>query len=206
MLKLYYSPGTISIAVAIALQEAGLAYEAIKVDFAAAAQTKPEYLAVNPKGRVPALVTPQGSILTETGALLDYIAALAPDTNLVPQDAESAAHMRSVMYYLASTMHVAHAHKMRGSRWADQQASFDDMKAKVPETVAACAAFVEAECLRGDFVTGDQISIADPYLYMVCSWMDGDGVPTAGFPKIDAFLNRMETRNSVKAVRAKGML
>ncbi|MGJ8616837.1 MAG: glutathione S-transferase family protein [Sulfitobacter sp.] len=206
MLRLYYAPGTISIAVAIALEEAGLPYEAIKVDFAAGAQTKPEYLAVNPKGRVPALVTQQGTVLTETGALLDYIAALAPSANLVPQDAETAAHMRSVMYYLASTMHVAHAHKMRGSRWADQQSSFDDMKAKVPETVAACASYVEAECLRGDYATGDHISIADPYLFMVCSWMEGDGVPPAGFPKIDAFLNRMETRDSVKAVRAKGML
>lgn len=206
MLKLFYAPGTISIAVAIALQEAGLDYEPIKVDFASAAQTKPDYLAINPKGRVPALVTSKGTILTETGAVLDYIATLAPAANLVPQDTEVAAHMRSVMYYLASTMHVAHAHKMRGSRWADQQSSFEDMKAKVPQTVAACAAYVEAECLRGDFVTGDQISLADPYLFVVCNWMEGDGVPRAGFPKIDAFLNRMETRDSVKAVRKLGML
>ena len=206
MLKLYYAPGTISVAVAIALQEAGLAYAPIKVDFAGAAQTKPEYLAINPKGRVPALVATNGTILTETGALLEYIATLAPGANLVPKDAETAAHMRSVMYYLASTMHVAHAHKMRGSRWADQQSSFDDMKAKVPETVAACAAYVEAECLRGAYATGDDLSLADPYLYVVCSWMEGDGVSRAGFPKIDAFLTRMENRDSVKAVRALGML
>ena len=206
MLKLYYAPGTISIAVAIALEEAELAYDAIKVDFGTAEQTKPEYLKLNPKGRVPALITDADTVLTETGALLDYIAAQAPDARLIPQEAEAAAHMRSVMYYLASTMHVAHAHKMRGSRWADQRSSFDDMKAKVPETVAACAAYVEAECLRGDFVTGDNISIADPYLFMVCSWMEGDGVPRAGFPKIDAFLTRMEARASVKTCRAKGMI
>ncbi len=206
MLKLYYAPGTISIAVAIALEEAGLAYDPVKVDFAGAAQTKPEYLAINPKGRVPALVTDKGTVLTETGALLDYIAAIAPDAHLVPQGAEDAAHMRSVMYYLASTMHVAHAHKMRGTRWADQQSSFDDMKAKVPQTVAACATYVEAECIRGDYATGDTLSLADPYLYIVCSWIEGDGVPRAGFPKIDAFLTRMETRTSVKAVREKGML
>lgn len=206
MIKLHFAPGTISIAVAIALEEAGLPYEAIKVDFASGAQTKPDYLAVNPKGRVPALVTSKGTIITETGALLDYIATQAQDAKLVPQDSEAAAHMRSVMYYLASTMHVAHAHKMRGSRWADQQSSFDDMKAKVPETMAACATYVEAECLRADFVTGDTLSIADPYLFMVCSWMEGDGVPRAGFPKIDAFRTRMENRASVKAVREKGML
>lgn len=206
MLKLYYAPGTISIAVAITLEEAGLPYEPIKVDFAAAAQTKPEYLSVNPKGRVPALVTSQGVVLTETGALLEYIAALAPEAKLVPQDAETAAHMRSVMYYLASTMHVAHAHKVRGSRWADQQSSIEDMRAKVPETMAACAAYIEADCLRGTYVTGDRLSLADPYLYMVSSWMEGDGVPRSGFPKIDRFLTLMDTRNSAKAVREKGMI
>ena len=98
MLKLYYASGTISIAVAIALEEAGLAYEPLKVDFGAAAQTKPDYLKINPKGRVPALVTEAGTILTETGALLDYIAALAPEAGLIPTAPEDAAHMRSVMY------------------------------------------------------------------------------------------------------------
>lgn len=206
MLKLYYATGTISIAVAIALEEAGLPYEAIKVDFASGAQTQPDYLAVNPKGRVPALVTENGTILTETGALLDYVATLAPDANLTPDNPEDAAHMRSVMYYMASTMHVAHAHKIRGSRWADQQSSFDDMAAKVPQTVAASAAYVESDCIRGAYVLGDRISIADPYTFMVCSWMDGDGVPPSDYPKIAAFLALMETRDSIKAVRAKGML
>ena len=206
MLKLYYFPGTISVAVAITLQEAGLEYDPVKVDFAAAEQTKPDFLALNPKGRVPALVTDNGTILTETGALLDYIADLKPDAGLVPQDAEDAAHMRAVMYYLASTMHVAHAHKMRGSRWADQQSSFDDMTAKVPETMTACAQYVETECLRGAYANGDYLTLADPYLFVVCNWLKGDGVNLSDFPKISAFLSLMESRDSVKAVRAKGIL
>jgi glutathione S-transferase len=206
MLKLYYFPGTISVAVAIALQEAGLAYDPVKVDFAAAEQTKPDYLALNPKGRVPALVTDKGTILTETGALLEYIADLKPDAALVPQDAEDAAHMRAVMYYLASTMHVAHAHKMRGTRWADQQSSFDDMTAKVPETMTACAQYVETECLRGALSNGDKLTLADPYLFVVCNWLKGDGVNLTDFPKTSAFLSLMESRDSVKAVRAKGIL
>ncbi|KHA50800.1 glutathione S-transferase family protein [Sulfitobacter geojensis] len=206
MLKLYYFPGTISVAVAVTLQEAGLEYDPVKVDFAAAEQTKPDFLALNPKGRVPALVTDNGTILTETGALLDYIADLKPDAGLVPQDAEDAAHMRAVMYYLASTMHVAHAHKMRGSRWADQQSSFDDMTAKVPETMTACAQYVETECLRGAYANGDYLTLADPYLFVVCNWLKGDGVNLSDFPKISAFLSLMESRDSVKAVRAKGIL
>ncbi|OAN96265.1 glutathione S-transferase [Sulfitobacter geojensis] len=205
-MKLYYFPGTISVAVAITLQEAGLDYDPVKVDFAAAEQTKPDFLALNPKGRVPALVTDKGTILTETGALLDYISDLKPDAGLVPQDAEDAAHMRAVMYYLASTMHVAHAHKMRGSRWADQQSSFDDMTAKVPETMTACAQYVETECLRGAYANGDYLTLADPYLFVVCNWLKGDGVNLSDFPKISAFLSLMESRDSVKAVRAKGIL
>lgn len=206
MMKLYYTPGTVSIAVAITLEEAGLPYEAVKVDFASDEQTKPAYLKLNPKGRVPALVAEDGEVMTETGALLDYIAALKPDAGLVPDSAKDAAHMRSVMYYLASTMHIAHAHKMRGPRWADQQSSFDDMTAKVQQNMAASAAYVQSNCLRGDYVTGDKFTLADPYLFIVCNWLAGDGVPPSDFPQIDAFLARMEARESVKTVRAKGML
>lgn len=205
-MNLFYANGTISIAPAIALIEAGLDHDLSRLDFAEAAQTKPEYLAINPKGRVPALVLADGTVLTETGALLDYIAALVPDAGLVPDAAADAAHMRAVMYYLASTMHVAHAHKMRGTRWADNAESHADMTAKVPQTMAACAAYVEAECIRGDYVCGDAFTVADAYLFVVCNWLAGDGVSVADYPKITAFMARMEARDSVKAVRAKGML
>ena len=206
MLSLYYTPGTISVAVAIALEEAGLPYRAVRVDFATAEQTKPDYLAINPKGRVPALRLEDDTILTETGALLDYVAAIAPKAELSPSDATAAAQMRSAMYYLASTMHVAHAHKMRGSRWAKHQSSFDDMTAQVPETMADCADFVEHDILRGPYVLGDAFSLADPYLFVVCNWLEGDGVETAAYPKITAFMQQMKARDSVVAVKDKGML
>jgi len=205
-MKLYYATGTISIAVVIALEEAGLPYDAIAVDFAAGAQSAPDYLALNPKGRVPALVLDDGTVLTETGALLDYVAALAPAARLTPDTATDAAHMRAVMYYLASTMHVAHAHKMRGTRWADKQSSIDDMRAKVPDTMRDCAAFVSSDCLRGDYVLGDAFSIADPYLFVVCTWLEGDGVDVTAFPEITGFMNRMDARKSVKSMRTRGML
>lgn len=205
-MNLIYANGTIAIAPAIALVEAGLDHNLTRIDFAAADQTKPEYLAVNPKGRVPALVLDNGIVLTETGALLDYIAALAPDAGLIPASPEDAAHMRGVMYYLASTMHVAHAHKMRGTRWANNADSHADMAAKVPQTMTECAQFVEADCLRGDYVCGDAFTLADPYLFMVCNWLAGDGVTVSDFPAITAYLARMENRDSVKLMRTKGML
>ncbi|NOD63820.1 MULTISPECIES: glutathione S-transferase family protein [unclassified Ruegeria] len=204
-MQLYFAPRTISVAVAIALEEAGLEYEAIQLDFAGGEQTKPAYRQINPKGRVPALVV-DGGILTETGALLEFIAAQAPSADLVPADPVMAARMREVMFYLASTMHVNHAHKVRGARWADKKPSWKDMKDKVPQTMTASCEYICSNGLRGPFVLGEAFSLADAYLYVVCSWLEGDGVDVSAFPKILAFREAMEARPSVQAVRAAGML
>ncbi len=204
-MQLYYAPRTISVAVAIALEEAGLDYEAIRLDFADGEQTKPAYKQINPKGRVPALAV-DGGILTETGALLDYIATIAPQAGLVPEDPVMAARMREVMYYLASTMHVNHAHKMRGHRWADKKSSWKDMKDKVAQTMTASCKYISSNGLRGPFVLGKSFSLADAYLYVVCSWLEGDGVDVSTFPKILAFREAIEARPSVQAVRTAGML
>ena len=204
-MQLYYAPHTISIAVAIALEEAGLEHELVKLDFANREQTTKAYHQINPKGRVPALVV-DGGILTETGALLEYIADLAPEKALRPTDPILLARMREVMFYLASTMHVNHAHKMRGARWASEPSSFKDMKRKVPETMAASCDYISQFGLRGPFVLGDTLSLADCYLYVVCTWLNGDGVKLDRFPKITAFMAAMEARDSVKAVCAKNML
>jgi glutathione S-transferase len=204
-MKLYYAPNTISIAVAIALHEAGVDYTPVKLDFATGAQAKPPYLAINPKGRVPALVTDKG-ILTETGAILDYIAAIAPQAGLLPSDPVKAAQMRAVMYYLASTMHVNHAHKRRGHRWADQQSSLEDMAQKTPQTMTESCRFIEDHALQGPYVMGEKISLADCYLFIVSTWLEGDGVQVSDFPKITAFRDLMNTRASVIAARNLGML
>ncbi|QFT74344.1 glutathione S-transferase family protein [Ruegeria sp. THAF33] len=204
-MQLYYAPRTISVAVAIALEEAGLEYEAVKLDFAGGEQTKPAYKQINPKGRVPALVV-DGGILTETGALLEFVSAKAPEAGLVPADPVMAARMREVMFYLASTMHVNHAHKMRGHRWADKKSSWKDMKDKVAQTMTASCDYISSNGLRGPFVLGEAFSLADAYLYVVCSWLEGDGVDVSAIPKIVAFREAMEARPSVQAVRVAGML
>lgn len=204
-MQLYFAKNTISIAVAIALHEAGLDFDPVRVDFASAEQTKPAYAQINPKGRVPALVV-DGGILTETGALLELIADLAPEANLRPEDPVLAARMREVMFYLASTMHVNHAHKLRGSRWATERASYKDMKAKVPKTMTESCRYIVDHGLRGPFVLGEKVSLADCYLYVVCTWLAGDGVDVDSFPKIKSFMAAMEDRPSVKAVYAADML
>lgn len=205
-MQLFYAKGTIAIAVAIALHEAGLPFEPVRLDFKAGDQTRPEYQAVNPKGRVPALVTAQG-ILTETGAILDYIADLAPQAGLRPADPLQAARMRETMYYLASTMHVNHAHRARGHRWATEESSLADMKAKAVQTMTDSAAHVERHILTsGPYVLGDRFSLADPYLFVASTWLAGDGVAISDFPRFMAFSDTMRTRASVARVIADDMI
>jgi hypothetical protein len=118
MLTFFYSPGSCALATHLALEHSGLAYTAKKVDFSKQEQRSPEFLKINPKGRVPALVTDAG-VLTENPALLVYIAQLAPEANLAPlDDPWLFAQMQSFNSYLASTVHVAHAHRYRGYRWS----------------------------------------------------------------------------------------
>lgn len=203
-MKFFCAKGTISIATAIMLEETGIAYEPVLLNFAEGDQLKPEYQAINPKGRVPALVTDHG-ILTETGAILEYLDATA-STNMVPTDPWEGAQLRAVMDYLASTFHVNHAHKLRGIRWADQQSSYDDMKAKVPETMGASCTYIEENCPLSPFVMGAAITVADPWLYTICTWLKGDGVEIGDYPKLSAHFDMMNARPSVAAVRSLGLI
>jgi glutathione S-transferase len=202
MLKLYYSPGSCALASHIALQEAGAAYSAERIDFKSSQQTSPEYLAINPKGRVPALVTDRG-ILTETPAVLVFIAQSFPQAKLAPlEDSFAFAQAQAFNSYLCSTVHVAHAHRVRAYRWANEEASFADMKRKVPETMGACFALIERSMLRGPWVMGDSYTICDPYLFTVAQWLEGDGVDVSAFPKVIDHRKRVAERPAVRQVMA----
>ena len=153
MLKLYYAPHSCALASHIALEEAGAEYTATRIDFAANEQQSPAYLAINPKGRVPALVTARG-ILTETPAMLAFIAQSFPKAGLAPLDDPFAfAEVQSFNSYLCATLHVAHAHRMRGYRWADDAAAIAAMQRKVPQSVGACFDLIERDLIKGPWVT-----------------------------------------------------
>jgi glutathione S-transferase len=202
MLKLYYSPRSCALASHIALQEAGAAYTAERVDFKSNQQNSPEYLAINPKGRVPALVTDRG-VLTETPAMLAFIAQSFPLAQLAPlDDAFAFAQVQSFNSYLCSTAHVAHAHGGRAYRWATDEASFADMKRKVPETMGACFALIERKMLKGPWVMGETYTICDPYLFTLSGWLEGDGVDISTLPKVAAHHKRMSERPAVRKVLA----
>ena len=200
MLKLFYARNACSLASHIALEEAGAAYKAVRLDFGANEQRGSDYLAINPKGRVPALVT-QWGILTETPAILAFIAQSFPEAKLAPLDDPFAfAELQAFNSYLCATVHVAHAHGGRGYRWADEEASFADMKRKVPQTMSECMSMIETRMLRGLWVFGDRYTICDPYLFTVSRWLPRDGVDIEKFPKIRAHAALMETRSAVQTV------
>jgi glutathione S-transferase len=197
MLKLYFAPNTCALAPHIALLDAGAAHEAVFVSFKTEEQRKPDYLAINPKARVPSLVTDRG-ILTEVPAILAFIAQSHPQARLAPTEPFAFAQAQAFNSYICSTVHVAHAHRMRGYRWADEQSSFDDMKRKVPQTVADCFLLIERTMLAGPWVQGDGYSICDPYLFTVAQWMEDDGVDPARFPKVLDHRKRMSERATVR--------
>jgi glutathione S-transferase len=198
MLKLFYAHGTCALASHISLEEAGAAYETVRLDFRTDDQRKPAYLAINAKGRVPSLATDRG-VLTETPAILAYIAQRFPAAKLAPlDDPFEFARVQAFNSYLCSTVHVAHAHGRRGYRWADDPVALEDMKRKVPQTVGECFALIEREMFKGPWVMGDAYTICDPYLYTLAGWMEGDGVDPARFPAILDHSRRMAERPAVK--------
>ena len=199
MLKLYYAPNTCALASHIALEEAGATYETVRLNFKTDDQKKPEYLKINPKARVPALITDRG-IITETPAILIYVAQTYPAAKLAPLDDPYAlAKVQAFNSYLCSTVHVAHAHRMRGTRWTDDAAAIESMKKKVPQTVGDCFALIEREMFEGPWVMGANYSVCDAYLFTLSQWLAGDGVDINKTPKVADHFRRMSERPAVRA-------
>lgn len=200
MLKLYYAPGTCALAAHLALAETGADYEAVALDFSKKDQLKPDFLQLNSKARVPVLVTDDG-VLTETPAILSYIAQIFPEAQLAPlNNPFEFARIQAFNNYLSSTVHVAHAHKLRGSRWADEPSSLEDMFRKVPENMSQLMKTLEDTMFVGPWVMGDDYTICDPYLYTIARWLKNDRVDVADFPQIEAHMKRMEARTAVQSI------
>jgi glutathione S-transferase len=202
MLKLFYAPHTCALASHIVLEEAGAEYTTARLDFAGNEQRKPDYLAINPKGRVPALITDRG-ILTETPAILAFLAQSYPEAGLAPLDDPFAfARLQEFNSYLCATVHVAHAHRVRGYRWADELEAIQAMKRKVPESVGECFALIERDLLQGPWVMGASYTICDPYLFTLAQWLEGDGVDLGRLPRVLDHRSRMLERAAVKKAMA----
>jgi glutathione S-transferase len=201
-MQLFFAPETCSLASHLALECAGAAFELRRVDLAAGEQQSASYRAINPKGRVPALATPHG-VLTETPAILAYIASCFPRAQLMPEDKWAFAQAQAFNSFLCSTLHVAHAHRMRGARWSDDPDAIASMQRKVPESVGAAFLLVETSMLAGPWVMGDNRTACDFYLFTLARWMEMDGVDPASFPKVRALRERLSSDPMVRRVLAR---
>jgi len=198
--KLYYAPGACSLASHIALEEAGAEFEAVSVNLASGEQKHSDFVELNPKARIPVLVTEDG-VLTENPAILMYVAMRYPEANLAPLgDVFNLARIQSFNAYLSSTVHVAHAHGPRGIRWADESSSLEDMKRKVQQNMADCFKLIENDYFKGPWVMGEDYTICDMYLFTFATWLEADGVDPSEYPGILDHRNRMLERPAVKAV------
>ena len=201
MLKLYYAPETCALASHIALEQVGAEYQAIGVNFSENEENSPEYLRMNPRGRVPVLITDR-AVLSETPAILQFICQSYPDAGLAPlDDLFETARMNAFNSYLCSTVHVAHAHRLRGNRWADDPLAIAAMQNKVPQSVGDSFALIEAE-FRGPWVLGERYSISDIYLFTLARWLEADGVDPDNFPRVADHRRRMHQHPVVAKIVA----
>jgi len=202
MYQLYYAPGSCSFAAHLALEMSGASYEAIKLDLGANVQRQDQYLKINPKGRVPALVCPEG-VITENPAILLFIAQQFPATKLAPIERPfELARVSSFNAFLSSTVHPAHAHGVRGYRWADDKAAIAELKRKMPEVMTECFEMIEHEMFSGPWVLGDEFTICDIYLFTIAQWLEADKVDINQFPKVMDHRARMRQLAVVKKVLA----
>ncbi len=203
MLKLYYSPGACSLASHIALEEAGPKYELHRVDMKSNQQRSPEYLKLNPKGRVPTLVTDRG-ILTESPVILGYIAQTFPEAKLANDDSFAFADMQAFNLFLTATVHVAFAHVFRPTRYGDGDETAAAMKVKASASIDEYFAMIEGKMSDGrPYVQGGQYTISDPYLLVFSRWLDRAGLgPVEKFERVAAHRKRVEARPAVQRALA----
>jgi glutathione S-transferase len=201
-MKLYYMPGACSLAPHIALREAGLPFDLEKVDGATKKTAGGEdYLAVNPKGAVPAIKLDNGQVLTEGAAIQQYIADQAPGKKLAPAAGTLERYrLQEQLNYIASEVH-------KGIGQLFNKAMPDDFKETVKKGLAAKQfPFLEKALAGKDYLMGD-FTVADGYLFTVLNWTKLHNIDLSAFPNITAFMKRVAARPAVQeAMKAEGLL
>jgi glutathione S-transferase len=197
-LKLYFAPGSSSLAPLVALEEIDLPYAAHRLDLVAGDQRKPEYLKVNPRGRVPTLVV-DGQPVTEVLAILTYLAHRFPHSEFLPlADPLKLAKAYEVMSWFASTVHVAFAQIARPERYADDEA----VKAALatPGEARFARTLTDIERLAqepGPWLLGESFSAVDAYALVIWRWAERRQIDTAKYPAWSAKAARAFARPSV---------
>ena len=194
-MKLYYAPGACSLADHIALHEAGMPFEHEKVDLKAKrTEGGADYTTINPKGYVPALTLDSGETLSENVAILDWIAH--QDTALKPSGQMGHTHLLEALAYISTEIHKGFKPFFSGAS--------DDEKSKAGETILKRMDYL-AETMKGDFLFGADVSVADCYLFVMLLWAQKNGLEAPG--KLATFRDRMLERPAVrKAMTHEGLI
>ena len=200
-MKLYYSPGACSLSPHIALCEADLPFELVRVDLSAKKTADGgDFLAVNGDGYVPALGLDDGSVLTEGPAIVQYIADLAPAKNLAPANGTPDRYrLQSALNFISTELHKSFSplfSKTAGADW----------KAAARATLKDRLAHLHGRMTR-DYLLGDQFTVADGYLFTVLGWSKHVDFDLSPWPKLLAHQGRVAARPAVqRALREEGLL
>ena len=201
-MKLYYSPGACSLSPHIALLEAGLPYDLVKVDLRAKkVENGDDYLKVNPKGQVPALVMDNGELLTEGPVIVQIIADKAAGKNLAPsRDSAERYKLQEWLNYITGELH-----KNFGPMFSPVLA--DEAKAFFRDRVMGKFKYLEGVMADRDYLMGKQFTVVDGYLFTILTWADRLKFDLSGLPNLLAYKARVAARPKVQeALTKEGLL
>ena len=193
-MKLYYMPGACSLSPHIVAREAGIDLQLVKVDGATKrTEDGADFLAINPKGYVPALELDDGQLLTEGPAIVQYLADLKPASGLAPANGTLARYrLQEVLGYINSEIHKSYSPLFKpDTPEATRQERKDYLRKRY--------AFVEGILAKQPWLLGDHFTVADAYLYTVTNWARHVDFDLSDFPAVLAFQKRVAERPSVEA-------
>ena len=200
-IKLYYAPGACSLASHVAIEEVGVPYETQKMNLAEGDQRKPDYLRINPRGRVPAVVV-DGQVITENVGILTYFGGGFPDAGIWPKKTWDQAKLLSTLAWLSNTVHTTYAHVARAERYADDEAAREAVKAKGRTAFEGYLKEID-ELLQGQkWAIANQYTVADPYLLVFYRWGNRAKMPVRELKNYTALVQRVMDRPAVQKVMA----
>lgn len=192
-----------SMAVEAALAEAGVAHEFVAVSRKTDANKGPEFTAINPRQQLPALVLPDGTVVTEGPAILSHIGDAHPEAGLVPLPGSPAraTHDRWTAFFHAN-VYEAMLRELRPTAYTVDGAGAEAVKQAAILYTRRHFTLFEAELAPGPFLLGDRLQMFDIYLWMLCYWMDADWLATA-CPRIRRLQMTASARPALSAVAAR---
>jgi glutathione S-transferase len=197
-MKLYYSPGACSLSPHIALLEAGLPYDLVKVDVRAKKlENGEDYLKVNPKGQVPALGLDNGEVMTEGPVIVQMIADQAAGKNLAPsRDSAERYRLQEWLNFVTTELHKNFSPLFN-------PAIPDEVKAFFKDRIMGKFKYADEKLAGRDYLMGKQFTVADGYLYTMLRWADGHKMDLSGLNNLMAFKARVAARPKVQEALTK---